>query len=159
MATGPPGTKASIDDICHISLTAELLDSRTTTRTDTPSTRRPAVVYSEPIKGNIDRAVRSIGEGLFPPANAPSHGGSGEGRDEVEDFWNDLEQAVAEKSDEAYFLGTVILSDSSDYAESITSAGRSFIIDGQQRLTTAFLLIFAIRDIFNERNDSRGKDN
>lgn len=84
--------------------------------------------------------------------------GSGEGRDEVEDFWNDLEQAVASQSDEAYFLGTVVLSDSSDYVETLPASGRSFIIDGQQRLTTAFLLIIAIRDAFRKRNDSRGDD-
>lgn len=84
--------------------------------------------------------------------------GSGEGRDEVEDFWNDLEQAVAAKSEDSYFLGTVVLSDSSDYSDDPRSIGRTFIIDGQQRLTTTFLLMVAIRDVFQEKNDSRAKD-
>lgn len=84
--------------------------------------------------------------------------GSGEGRDEVEDFWNDLERAVGEKSDEAYFLGTLVLSDTSDYISDHSSTARTFIIDGQQRLTTTFLLLLAIRNAFRKRTDSRGDD-
>ncbi|MBQ0994847.1 DUF262 domain-containing protein [Micromonospora sp. H61] len=84
--------------------------------------------------------------------------GSGEGRDEVEDFWNDLLEAFESKSDEAYFLGTVVLSENSDYVETDTVISRSFIIDGQQRLTTTFLLLLAVRDAFKQRDDNRSSD-
>lgn len=72
------------------------------------------------------------------------------GSEEVEDLWNDLEQAITDKVSE-YFLGSVV----STKAE---SEDRHRVIDGQQRLATVSLLYAALRDHFAERNDERWRD-
>lgn len=55
---------------------------------------------------------------------------------QVVEFWGDLQGSFANQ--EPYFLGTVVLADGPD--------GRAMVIDGQQRLATASLLLAAIRD-------------
>jgi uncharacterized protein with ParB-like and HNH nuclease domain len=64
---------------------------------------------------------------------------------EVDDFWNDLNSALDDNRE--YFLGTVVLSREAD-------AGFKAIIDGQQRLATATILLAAVRDALKEN----GKD-
>jgi hypothetical protein len=68
------------------------------------------------------------------------------GVEQVETFWTDL-RAALEYSSEEYFLGTVVLSGA-------PSSRQRVIIDGQQRLATATLLLAAIRDVFREFKDS-----
>jgi hypothetical protein len=66
--------------------------------------------------------------------------------DEIDDFKNDLATAFAQPDPE-YFLGTIVLS-----AEG--TASRLTIVDGQQRLATATMLLAAIRDEYQERGDA-----
>lgn len=68
------------------------------------------------------------------------------GGDEVSEFWWDLKAAYV-SSNPQYFLGTIVLAQEG-------GSGRSTIIDGQQRLTTASLLLMAIRNEFFRRKDS-----
>jgi hypothetical protein len=63
---------------------------------------------------------------------------SADDRDQVEEFWEDLDSARS-LTDRGYFLGTVVLSRSG------ASDGRLAIIDGQQRLATTSVLLAAIR--------------
>lgn len=70
-------------------------------------------------------------------------------QDNWEDLWNDIE---ALKSDEAHYLGTIVLqsTDKKEFA----------IIDGQQRLTTLSLLALAIiKEIKNLAADGQDPDN
>lgn len=55
---------------------------------------------------------------------------------QVVEFWEDLRSSF--NNQDAYFLGTVVLAKS--------GSGREMVIDGQQRLATASLLLAAIRD-------------
>jgi hypothetical protein len=72
------------------------------------------------------------------------------GQDEVADFWWDLKASYV-SSVPQYFLGTIVLAQAG-------GSGRSTIIDGQQRLTTASLLLLGIRNEFFRRRDlSRGE--
>src|SRR5688572_31878603 len=60
------------------------------------------------------------------------------GLDEVGEFWWDLKASYVSTNPQ-YFLGTIVLAQEG-------GTGRSTIIDGQQRLTTASLLLLAIRN-------------
>jgi hypothetical protein len=71
------------------------------------------------------------------------------GVEQVEDFWEDLRDALAAGVPE-YFLGTIVLTGPHD--------GRYVVIDGQQRLVTAALLFSAIRDAYLAREDHRRGD-
>lgn len=69
-------------------------------------------------------------------------------RNQVEEFWEDLRSTFAASSGSAeYFLGTVVLS-----REGL-AGGRISIIDGQQRIATAAILLAVIRDQFRVRGD------
>lgn len=67
------------------------------------------------------------------------------GPDEVQDFWTDLRSAFSEKNPE-YFLGTLVIT-------TRAIPPRDGIIDGQQRLATASIVLAAIRDEFRVRGD------
>jgi hypothetical protein len=72
------------------------------------------------------------------------------GLDEVGEFWWDLKASYVSTNPQ-YFLGTIVLAQEG-------GTGRSTIIDGQQRLTTASLLLLAIRNEFFRRKDvNRGE--
>ncbi len=74
------------------------------------------------------------------------------GTDEVQELWDDLTRALDEDYAD-YFLGTVVLSSSSDDAE---EGDPPFVIDGQQRLATISLLLVALRDVYlAETNEKR----
>lgn len=60
---------------------------------------------------------------------------------QIDDFWNDLEYLV-QRPTENHFVGSVILLRSEN--------SRAQIIDGQQRLTTIFMLISLMRDMMCE---------
>jgi Protein of unknown function DUF262/Protein of unknown function (DUF1524) len=66
--------------------------------------------------------------------------------DQVNDLFRDLADAIR-KPDSEYFLGTLVLT------RTASNAGAQAIIDGQQRLTTASILIAAIRDYFAQNGD------
>lgn len=59
-----------------------------------------------------------------------------ESKFQVAEFWDDLSSSFSRQ--DAYFLGTVVLAK--------TAGNRQMVIDGQQRLATASLLLAAIRD-------------
>lgn len=65
----------------------------------------------------------------------------------LDDYWNDLRIALAD-SDPEYFLGTVVLTRS-------TETDRLVVIDGQQRMATTSLLLAAIRDAYLDREDAK----
>jgi len=56
--------------------------------------------------------------------------------DNIEDYWNDITRAVEDA--ESYFLGTVVLADVEK------AGGRQYIVDGQQRIVTTALTVYAI---------------
>ena len=64
----------------------------------------------------------------------------------VEALCNDISDAMAEKK-EVYFLGTVVLERTKD--------GQFQVVDGQQRLATATMLIAVIRDMMFGMNEGR----
>lgn len=66
--------------------------------------------------------------------------------DQVTDYWNDLEQAVATQQDE-YFLGSIVLTQPRDDE-------RHTVIDGQQRLATTTILLREIHNLLAERGDA-----
>ena len=67
-------------------------------------------------------------------------------KSEQTQFIDDLLRVHNEKI-KNYFIGTIFFKESED--------NPSFVIDGQQRITTATILIIVIRDILVELNDSR----
>ncbi|KAF1280710.1 DUF262 domain-containing protein [Lactiplantibacillus plantarum] len=60
------------------------------------------------------------------------------GKDEVSDFWNDL-QAIIDGKHNSHFFGQVVTFKNEQ--------GKQEVIDGQQRLTTSLIFMAAIRDI------------
>jgi len=70
--------------------------------------------------------------------------------DQVSQFWEDIRDAM--ESDRAeHFLGAIVfrqIEEDKDYE----------IIDGQQRLATALILLAVLRDIYYENNDDLWKD-
>lgn len=66
-------------------------------------------------------------------------------KQQVVDFWDDLHRSYVNKV--SYFLGTVVLAASDE-----TGSTRKLVIDGQQRLATASLLLAAIRDQYQQGN-------
>ncbi len=102
--------------------------------------------------GRIQFTLRGIGtelkeRKLAVPVYQRSYAWSA---DEVAEFWSDLRDALSDETPE-YFLGTIVLTrgDSSD---------RATIVDGQQRLATAAILLAAIRDEYWERGDRKRGD-
>lgn len=67
-------------------------------------------------------------------------------KDNVEQFLTDITSAFLEGEKE-YFLGSIVLIRN--------NTGRLEIVDGQQRLATASLLIAVIKDYFREQDDSK----
>lgn len=57
-------------------------------------------------------------------------------KDQLDEFFADLKETTA--SNEPHFFGTLILQS--------TGAGRAAVVDGQQRLTTTYVMVAALRD-------------
>lgn len=73
-------------------------------------------------------------------------------KQQVVDFWDDLHRSYVNKV--SYFLGTVVLAAGDD-----SSSSRKLVIDGQQRLATASLLLAAIRDQYRAGSQSELANN
>lgn len=58
--------------------------------------------------------------------------------DQLEDFWQDLE-SIEDDATKHHFFGQVVIHDEN---------GKHFIIDGQQRTTTAVIFLAVLRDQF-----------
>lgn len=71
------------------------------------------------------------------------------GETQITDFWDDLNRSLLADANE-YFLGSIVLTK--------TASERLAVVDGQQRLATASLLIAAIVDLFEDRADERAGD-
>lgn len=69
----------------------------------------------------------------------------------IVEFLDDLERAVRSEATE-YFLGSVVL------ARPDGTTGKPEVVDGQQRLATASILIAGIRDHFAQIKDTRHQD-
>jgi uncharacterized protein with ParB-like and HNH nuclease domain len=66
--------------------------------------------------------------------------------EEVDQLFSDVEAAYRGSSE--YFLGTIVAIEGGD-------SGKLSVVDGQQRLTTTYLLLAAIRDYLQEREIGR----
>lgn len=67
-------------------------------------------------------------------------------KNELEDFWSDLEELYNNKDLQSHFLGLIVVhSDTDD-----SSTEKKYIIDGQQRITTSVILLDSIRTAFNK---------
>lgn len=71
-------------------------------------------------------------------------------KDELEDFWNDLEFTKDEKED-IHFFGQIVVHDDSDKK-------KKFIIDGQQRATTSMIFLRAMQINYDELFEKFGQD-
>lgn len=69
--------------------------------------------------------------------------------DEVSQLWTDLTDSITNQRSE-YFIGPVVVKNG--------AAGDSELIDGQQRLTTALIIISVLRAIFRENGESERSD-
>jgi uncharacterized protein with ParB-like and HNH nuclease domain len=65
---------------------------------------------------------------------------------EVEQLWNDIKETIEEERSE-YFMGAVVVNNSTKPQLSL--------IDGQQRVTTIFILMCVLRDIAKQREDEQ----
>lgn len=73
-------------------------------------------------------------------------------RDQVEQFFKDIETIIKEDYKNGHFLGTIVFVSNEKQGLMM----ERIIIDGQQRITTTILLLKAIHDLLNE-NDTREK--
>ena len=68
--------------------------------------------------------------------------------EQVEQLVSDLTEAFEDDPNKSYFLGTIV---------TFAGGGNTFeLIDGQQRLTTFFILLCAIKHIYKQNNDNTG---
>jgi hypothetical protein len=70
------------------------------------------------------------------------------GKEQVDALWGDLRAALV-LDDPEYFLGTIVLTQAADERS---------VIDGQQRLATASLLLAAVRNAFADKGDGERAD-
>ncbi|ARV91515.1 DUF262 domain-containing HNH endonuclease family protein [Bacillus cereus] len=63
-------------------------------------------------------------------------------KEEVDDFWNDLNSVVVEKRENHFFGQVVIHNDSEE--------NKKYVIDGQQRTTTSVIFMAVLRDLYEE---------
>lgn len=68
----------------------------------------------------------------------------------VEDYWRDITRSI--KNDKNYFLGTVVLVAAQD------GRNEMYIVDGQQRIVTTALTLFAISLAMQEMGEDQAKD-
>jgi len=70
---------------------------------------------------------------------------------QVLDFFTDIDQSIKDGADE-YFMGSIVL-----ISDKVAS-GRPQLVDGQQRLAVAIILLAAVRDYFAIADDSQRAD-
>jgi len=70
---------------------------------------------------------------------------------QVLDFLNDIDQSIKDEADE-YFMGSIVL-----IRDKVVS-DRPQLVDGQQRLAVAIILLAAVRDYFSTIDDSQRAD-
>ncbi|WPC18325.1 DUF262 domain-containing HNH endonuclease family protein [Pediococcus inopinatus] len=72
-------------------------------------------------------------------------------KDEVEQLWEDITEYIDQESESTYFLGTVVYF--------LNDEGDEEIIDGQQRITTLFLLVRAMYTKLESMQQDQTVDN
>lgn len=78
------------------------------------------------------------------------------GSDQVIELLDDVSQAQNSNPDTQYFLGSMVLK-KSDKQEGATKYEEYDLLDGQQRLTTLFLITAVVRDLTPKTNEARLK--
>jgi uncharacterized protein with ParB-like and HNH nuclease domain len=78
------------------------------------------------------------------------------GSDQVIELLDDVSQAQHSNPDAQYFLGSMVLK-KSDKQEGGTKYEEYDLLDGQQRLTTLFLITAVVRDLTPKTNEARLK--
>ncbi|MFL2708043.1 MAG: DUF262 domain-containing protein [Gammaproteobacteria bacterium] len=82
-------------------------------------------------------------------------------QDHVEDLWEDLHyyvDKVIDNDEEEFFCGTIILKTPDNEKASIEEKDRYQIVDGQQRLTSFYLLAIVLREKFKEFDTDKKRD-
>lgn len=78
------------------------------------------------------------------------------GNDEVLELLDDVYRARQTNPDSQYFLGSLVLKKNEKH-EGITRYDEYYLLDGQQRLTTLFLITAVVRDLTSSMNVARQK--
>jgi uncharacterized protein with ParB-like and HNH nuclease domain len=73
-------------------------------------------------------------------------------RDEVNDLLDDLSFALAEKPEQEYFLGSFVFQSKRARPALGQGLDENDLLDGQQRMTTLFLLFACLRDLSTSNN-------
>ena len=68
------------------------------------------------------------------------------GKEQIDELLDDLNYAIKHNSNKEYFLGSVVLQKHTVTSKSVTYTSCD-ILDGQQRMTTLFLLMAVLRDL------------
>jgi len=73
------------------------------------------------------------------------------GKDQISELLNDLSEAINHNDQGQYFLGSMVLQNKNQSNDSLNYLEYD-VLDGQQRLTTLFLLIAVIRDLTQDND-------
>ena len=71
-------------------------------------------------------------------------------RKQWEALWNDLTELYESDNPRPHFMGSIVTMPTSSVPEGVT---KYLLIDGQQRLTTVFILLSALRDIAKQSEE------
>ena len=66
------------------------------------------------------------------------------------ELWNDVVETIRSPNGRKHFFGAVVSKPETSPQSSVT---RYLLIDGQQRLTTVFVMLCALRDVARERGN------
>jgi uncharacterized protein with ParB-like and HNH nuclease domain len=73
--------------------------------------------------------------------------------EQCEQLINDLETIISKKQT-AYFIGSIVYI-SENQSVSLSSVNEIYVIDGQQRITTITLLLIALADRIEDKNQKK----
>jgi uncharacterized protein with ParB-like and HNH nuclease domain len=76
------------------------------------------------------------------------------GKREWKILWEDIEELYEEDDSKSHFFGSIVTSQTNTVPEGIT---KYLLIDGQQRLTTIFILLCVLRDIAKEKSGNNAE--
>ncbi len=71
-------------------------------------------------------------------------------RDNWQELWDDIEELYEADNPRPHFMGSIVTMPTSSVPEGVT---KYLLIDGQQRLTTVFILLSALRDIAKQSEE------
>lgn len=70
-------------------------------------------------------------------------------------LWEDLKEIYDSENPRPHFMGSIVTIPTKSVPEGVT---KFLLIDGQQRITTAYLILMAIGDLYNERGEEEKYD-